>query len=248
MAEFFDENRWREVIKKPDWYVRLYPELQELRRRWEAETDPGKAAAIKKHVRGFFEAALQEGTIALAADGPDLDAQRKPVDTVIVHHTSSEPGYRLSYMNAVHMLNIYVPYFMNPTDETERQLRHAPLWSNHVRAGGRPVFYAYHWLMRMDGTFERLLEDDELGWHAANWDVNCRSIAICLDNDYEKKDPDEKILRALADFIREQYPDVDASRRIFGHSEVSGQLTICPGGNFVDGWKQDLHRYVNQSQ
>lgn len=233
MAECFDEDRWRQAIKEPDWYIKLYPELKELRERQE-----------KDEVRVFFEEALRAGEVALAEDGPDLDAERQPIDTLVIHHTSSQPGYRLSQMNAVQMLNVYVPYFNDPTDDREKDLKGQPLWSDHVR-DGRPVFYLYHWLMRMDGSFERLLEDDELGWHAANWEINRRSVAICLDNDYESEDPGEDVLQKLARFIGEHYPDVSAGR-IMGHKEVSGHKTVCPGGNFVTGWKQDLLRLVSE--
>jgi hypothetical protein len=238
MAEFFDAVRWQQIVTQPDWYMQLYPELKSLREQWEAEPDQARAEALKTEVRSFFEQGLLGNTVALAESGPDLDAERQPIDTIVIHHTGAEPGYRLSYMNAVQMLNVYVPYFINPTNEAEQELKGQPLWSSHVR-GGRPVFYLYHWLMRMDGSFESLLEDRELGWHAANWDVNRRSIGVCLDNDYEQSDPDPTLLRRLGQFIAEHYPQV-SRERIFGHTEVSRQPTICPGGNFQSRWKQQL--------
>jgi hypothetical protein len=197
-------------------------------------------------VRGFFEAALKDGSLALGNSGQNLDAQRQSVDTIVIHHTSDEPGYSLSRMNTVQMLNVYVPYFNNPTTPGEEKLKGQPLWSNHVR-DGQPVFYLYHWLMRMDGKAERLLEDDELGWHAANLEVNRRSVAICLDNDYEKQDPSPKILQNLARFIVEHYPQV-TPERIFGHSEVSKIDTVCPGTNFVGGWKGSLLKLIDQAK
>lgn len=245
MAESFDKTAWRTAIAKSDWYIKLYPELKSLRKQWEVDPENEHSKASKREARAFFEDALASNEVALADHGPNLDAERKPIDTIIVHHTSSKPGYRLSYMNAVQLLNIYVPYFNNPSESIpgEANLKGSSLWSNHVRTG-RPVFYAYHWLMRMDGSFERLLNDDELGWHAANWDINCRSIAICLDNDYNQRDPTLEILQKLAEFIREHYPKI-SSERIFGHSEVSHHPTTCPGKNFVNDWKQELLRYYS---
>ena len=243
MAQFFDEAAWQRIIRQPDWYVQLYPQLEALRRQWEIAPED-EANAIKRAVRGFFANALEEGTVALANDGPDLDRERLPIDTIVIHHTSAKPGYRLSYMNATQMLNIYVPYFMNPTNESEKNLKAKPLWSNHVR-DGRSVFYAYHWLMRMDGSFERLLDDNELGWHAANCDINRRSVALCLDNDYEKHDPSPEILDKLANFITQNYSDVPVDR-IIGHGEVSNHPTDCPGSNFVKGWKDELLRAIGQ--
>lgn len=240
--KYFDENNWQQAIKRPDWYIKLYPELRDLRQRWEDENNP-EAEELKQAVRGFFEAALENETLALGTSGPNLDAERQPADTIVIHHTSSSPGYRLPYMNAVQLLNVYVPNFNDSTTtEDEKRLKGQPLWSNHVR-NGRPVFYLYHWLMRMDGSFERLLDDDELGWHAANWDINCRSVAICLDNDYETSDPSEEILNALAKFINKNYSAIN-TERIFGHSEVSLKGTNCPGNNFKDGWKNNLLELV----
>lgn len=53
MADYFDAVRWREVIQRPDWYVRLGDEIAELRRR--AETDPD-GDAIKRAARQVFYA------------------------------------------------------------------------------------------------------------------------------------------------------------------------------------------------
>lgn len=238
MAEFFDEVRWNRIITKPDWYVQLGDELAALRRQWET-VDTDATHRMKHEVRSFFCAALQDGRLALGSSGEDLDAPRQPIDTVVVHHTSARPGYDLDYMGAVQLLNIYVPRYSQPGPHGQN-LKGQPIWSNHVR-NGKPVFYVYHWLLRMDGTAERLLQDNELGWHAANWDVNRRSVGICLDNDYEHADPSPETITQLGQFIAEHYPQV-APERIFGHGEVSNHPTACPGGGFVTGtgWKQQL--------
>ncbi len=248
MPEFFDKAKWLAAITQPDWYIALYPELKKMRALWEAEPGAARTAPMKEAVRSFFESALSDGTLALASTGPNLDVERQPIDTIVIHHTSAEPGYRLSRLNAVQMLNVYVPYFNNPSISIpgESRFKGAPLWSNHA-SGGRPVFYLYHWLLRMDGSLERLLNDDELGWHAANWDINCRSVAICLDNDYDRQDPSPELLQTLADFISELYPHVSAAR-IFGHVEVSRHVTSCPGTNFVDGWKSQLLSMIRDNQ
>jgi N-acetylmuramoyl-L-alanine amidase len=247
VAVFFNETKWRTAITKHDWYIVLYPELKEMRRSWEVEPETQRTVDMKFEVRNFFETALRDGSLALATSGPNLDKERKAIDTIVIHHTSAKPGYRLSHMNAVQLLNVYVPYFNNPSESIpgEKRLKGEPLWSNHVR-GGQPVFYLYHWLMRMDGSFERLLKDNELGWHAANWGINCRSVAICLDNDYDQRDPSPEVLQKLADFIRNKYPRISIDR-IFGHGEVSVKGTTCPGKDFAGGWKKQLLAMVQQS-
>jgi hypothetical protein len=245
-APTFDQSYWEDLIKKPTWYFD-YVQFRDKAVKALGE-DSEELKDLTKKLRNFFEASLLAGRVALASEGPNLDQERQPIDTIVIHHTSAEPGERISYINATQLLNIYAPYFTDPTDPKEKFLKGQPLWSNHLK-DDQPVFYGYHWLMRMNGNFERLLEDDQLGWHAANWDVNTRSIAICLDNDYEHQDPSEEILKKLAEFIAKNYSRVEA-KNIIGHKEAAkaaGKKTICPGGNFLDGWKNRLLEYAGQA-
>lgn len=93
------------------------------------------------------------------------------------------------------------------------------------------------------------MSDSEIGWHAGNWDINCRSIAIALDNDYEKGRPSELVLRAVAALIVSRYGHVPIAR-VFGHREVNAK-TSCPSELFLsepagNGWKDDLNRKLAQ--
>ena len=85
---------------------------------------------------------------------------------------------------------------------------------------------------------KRLLNDDEIGWHAGNWDTNCRSIAICLDNDYSKSEPTDLVLKSMTNLIKRKYPQIKA-RNIVGHCEINPK-TECPGGSFLKEWKPKL--------
>jgi hypothetical protein len=225
----FDSSYWRQRIDQPDWYMELIPYLKKTSK----ATTKAQFDEFTKEVRSFFEEQLLAGKVALSESGPNLDDARMPVDTIVIHHTSWRPGYRLSFMEAVQLLNIYARYYMNPTLREERGLRGQPIWSNHFK-DGRQTFLCYHWLMRMDGSFERLLPDEALGWHAGDWQVNRRSVAICLDNDYEGKDPAPEVLEKLAKHIKKHYPAISPSN-VIGHRECR-QGTICPGRNF-NKWK-----------
>lgn len=235
----FNKTGWTEVIKKPDWYFDFVKFINETKEKFGEDSE--QIANFNKAVRHFFEQTLLENKVALASNGPNLDVQRLPIDTVVIHHTSNQPGYRLSYMNAVHLLNIYAPYFANPTVREERELKGQAIWSNHLK-DGKQVFWAYHWFVRMDGTFERLLDDSQIGWHAGNWEINKRSVGICLDNDYDDKDPDVELLKKLAEHIKKNYPQVK-SDKIIGHREAR-EGTTCPGKNFLNGWKPLLLEYL----
>ncbi len=245
MAEFIDEERWDQEIRHPDWYLRLAGELRALRKRYESPDEP-ESEAIKTEVRKFFERKLLAHEVALAVRGDNLDAERKPVDTIVIHHTSAPPGYTLERMNAVHLLNLYAPYYANPGLEQEKHLRGKPIWSNHFDTNGKQVFYGYHWIIRMDGSAQRLLPDEAIGWHAGNWDINTRSVAMCLDNDYEGADPGSDIIEAVAGVIASHYPNVSYDR-ILGHKEVGRAPTICPGSGFETGWKGRLLEAVGRN-
>ena len=103
--------------------------------------------------------------------------------------------------------------------------------------------------MRTDGAMERLLNDDEIGWQAGDWGVNCRSVAIVLDNDYENSSPSTKELEVVASIIKENYSFVP-KENIIGHREVKrtarlSKYTVCPSNLFLSkdgerGWKEEL--------
>jgi hypothetical protein len=238
----FDPLYWGGVIQDPDWYLEFVPYMHEALKKM--KDDPQEASKFIKSVRYFFEQALEGNNLALASEGPNLDKERKPIDTIVIHHTSANPGYKLSYMNAVQLLNIYAPYYANPTIREERKIKGTHIWSGHF-LNGKPSFIGYHWLMRMDGTFERLLKDEELGWHAGNWEINKRSVGICLDNDYDQKDPNSEILQKLADHIKEHYGFVRKSQ-IIGHCEAR-EGTSCPGSGFKQEWKSKLLDIVSNA-
>lgn len=235
----FDENIWAKLIKQPLWYLDMAKFLKQAAKAM--ADDSTEYIELRQCIRKFFEQQLTAGNVALAIDGPNLDKDRLPIDTVVIHHTSAQPGYSLAYMESVQLLNIYAHHYANNKYKDERGLKTQAIWSGHFRAG-KQTFLAYHWLMRMDGSFERLLDDHQIGWQAGNWDINKRSIAICLDNDYENHDPTTEILQKLANHIKAHYPNVN-SARLIGHCEAR-RGTICPGTNFLDGWKSNLLSYT----
>lgn len=240
------ENLEKQLLSIPldraDWYLSYLNFIKNVSN--SLKSDSKEFDSLRKKARNFFKEQLKAGKVRLSNHGPNLDKDRKQVDTIVIHHTSSPPRYQLDYLNAVHLLNIYAPYFANPTDEREKSLKGQPIWSGHFK-NGQQVFWGYHWLVRMDGTFERLLEDKELGWHSGNWDINCRSVGICLDNDYEDQDPNDITLKLLAKHIAEHYSFVKP-QDIIGHCEVRAS-TICPGQHFLKHWKPKLLKYYKEA-
>jgi hypothetical protein len=233
--------RWEQLFKTPDWYLTIVPEIEDIRKDLAGKSEAEQDAA-KKELYDFFELHLKNDNIALEKNFPNTDKERKPIDTIIIHHTSNPPGMSKERLSGMELVRLYAPYFYEPKIEADKWIKGRPIYSGHVR-DGRQVFWPYHWFVRKNGDIERLLEDSEIGWQAGNWDINCRSVAICFDNDYENSKPSDVELKAAANIIKEHYPAV-SEERIFGHREINTKTT-CPSNLFLPaddrrGWKEDL--------
>jgi hypothetical protein len=241
------EQHWKGTFLSPIWYLSVVPKLHQLIKNVRRESKVVQDE-FKTSLYDFFESQLSRGNIPLGRGSGDFDVNRKEIDTVVIHHTSNSSGLSLSRLSAIELVRLYAPYFANPTAEEDRHLKGQPIYSGHVR-NGRQVFWPYHWIVRNDGRPERLLRDNEIGWHAGDWNVNCRSIAIALDNDYEYGRPDEEQLWAIARIVVDHYRNV-SHRRVLGHREVNSK-TICPSKFFLDGngkgWKSDLLLLLRES-
>jgi hypothetical protein len=186
MGDYVDDAAWLTAVQRPDWYLQLRPQYEELLAR-ARRSDRATAKRIADEVYSFFERALADQRICVDGQPPDWDAERRAIDTAVVHHTALPPGISWERLDAIHLTRVYARYYAEP-DLGEAWVRGLPITSGHIR-DGRQVFYAYHWLVRSDGDLERLLGDEETGWHAGNWDVNCRSVGICIDDDLADKRP-----------------------------------------------------------
>jgi len=235
---------WSRQFASPTWYLTIVPEIQtwiEQLRKEPVEVQQ----QCKKELYDFFERQLVEETITLGHDSNWFDADRKPIDMIVIHHTSNPPGMTQDRLSAIELIRLYAPYFAHPTSKEDAHLRGQPIFSGHERRG-KQVLWPYHWIIRTDGRAERLLDDRETGWHAGDWNVNCRSVAIALDNDYEWSRPSDVELRSVAKLISSRYSSVPWAR-VVGHREVNSK-TACPSNLFLGGvgggWKNDLAGYV----
>jgi hypothetical protein len=222
----------------PTWYLTVVPETEAFNRAIKNES-PEVKSACRTLLYDYFEAHLMRGDIALSRKPKDADSERQPIDTVVIHHTSSSPGLSPDRLSAIELIRLYAPYFAAKKDQFPNG---QPIYSGHLR-DGKQVFWPYHWIVRSDGSAEQLLRDSEIGWHAGNWDINCRSVAIVLDNDYEHTSPSIVELQGVATLIRQHYEPIPLTR-IVGHREVNSKTT-CPSELFMDesdwrGWKSTL--------
>lgn len=237
MTEYIDEDFWREALSQPTWYLLLKDDFYRLEQLTKEEKDYNKRKLIKDKAYSLVEEAVLNGSIKMGESGDNLDAERRPIDTVVIHHTNNQPGMTLERLNAMQLLRIYGNYFANPTSPKEKHLQGQPVWSGHFYKS-KQVFWGYHWFIREDGTSEHILDDSYIGWHAGNWDVNTRSVAICIDDDLSDKEPSDTVLESIADTIRKHYPTVNKVK-ILGHSDVN-ESTECPGHLWSEVWQQKL--------
>lgn len=235
--DIFNLKEWSEKIKQPTWYFDIPQLMKGMQELW--KQDQGEYTKTKEQVYSFFEEALGSGEIALGDRGKNFDEERLPIDTVVIHHTHNKPGITPERLSAMTLLRLYATYYANPTYENDLEIKGKPIYSGHVRDGSQ-VFYPYHWIVRADGSVEQLLNDNEIGWHAGNWNTNRRSVAIVLDNNYEDAEPSEQELEAITDIVRKHYPQISRDQ-ILGHREVNTKTT-CPSNFFLGegGWKEKL--------
>lgn len=219
----FDKSKWDSAVLEPDWYRVIYPEFEAILGKYEGG-DIVVRKAVRDAVYGHFEQLLNKGVVVLGKTGKNWDEERKPIDTIVIHHTKGEEGMSWQRLDAMHLLRLYAKSYLNPS--TEKEIQGTPVYSNHFR-GDRQVFYAYHWLVRTDGRGERLLNDNEIGWQAGNWDINCRSVGICLDGDFEHVNPPKMMIEGVKELVHRNYPNIDPER-IIPHKKANPNTT-CPG-------------------
>ena len=242
------KTQWSPLLSEPGWYLTVIPQILAFTKSLQAESSSTRSAC-KESLYDFFEQHLKVDDLCLGDGSGQFDRERKPIDTVVIHHTSQPPGLSAGRLSAIELMRLYGPYFATPP-EAEMKLRGQPIFSGHQRRG-KQVFWPYHWIVRSNGRPERLLSDGEVGWHAGNWDINCRSVGIALDSDYETSRPTEVVLRAVAGLIAIHYGGVPVAQ-VLGHSEVNLK-TVCPSKLFLttssgDGWKKALIRHVLDHQ
>ena len=230
----FQRAYWEEKLLYPDWYVRLEDELQQLF--FPVVHHNPQLKAFRNQVYELIAELVLARKLPLAHDGPNLDLHRQPLQTIVIHHTEEMPEMSLGKLSAIGLVRQYAYQYL--TDNVlGHRVKGQPIWSGHFRAGAM-VFFAYHWLVRPDGTTERLLEDAYIGWHAGNWEVNTKSIGIALSGNYEDTAPPLTQIAAVAHLIKEQYSHIP-KENVLGHREVKEGIT-CPGVYFLTDWKETL--------
>jgi hypothetical protein len=240
-----DFKRLEGEMQNPLWYLYWAPQMKELNAL--KETAEADYEVLKEEVYDFFEGMLKTGRVALGSEVGLWDDERKAVDTAVIHHTSNALSLSLERLSAIELARIYSSTYASPPKGDEAKMVGKSISSGHVydlydKRKPAQVFWSYHYLIREDGFDVPMLSPREVGWHAGNWEMNCRSIGICFDGDYEHSRPNDRMLLSAAKLIsRHKIPRTGVK----GHCEVRIGRTICPSRLFLSeegrrGWKEDL--------
>lgn len=234
--EHINPEEYKKIFTSIDWY--LNPILQEfisyyggyINKDDKSQEWIGKQKEITKLYLELFE----QNKIALGEQGENFDIQRKPIDTFVIHHSGSS-SKSLIEIDALHLVRLYVPVYKRKSEPWYGK----PIWSGHFNKNGRQTFISYHWIVSNGGKSEQILNDEYIGWHAGNWDINCSSVGICLNGNFAKEQPTDDMIQSVEKVIQDytfQYPNI----KIFGHKEtkISGS-TECPGLWF-DKWRKNF--------
>ncbi len=156
-------------------------------------------------------------------------------DTIFIHHTGLPSGATWQQLSAIQLKNIYEKRYAS--GDLDPYVKGLKPWSGHFRYDDKgklvEVFYAYHWIVRQDGTVEELLPVNQVGWHAANWDENMRSLAIVLDGDFSKENPPNVMLEAVAKLMADTAKKFPL-KRLKAHRDT--KATECPGDWYFKRW------------
>jgi N-acetylmuramoyl-L-alanine amidase len=147
----------------------------------------------------------------LPSKGSNGKMDPKKIDTLVVHHDAAIVS---GPYNTMKRIKIEADY--------------------HVKQGWKHL--SYHYVIDNVGDVYQCLQDTEIGYHAGNYVVNKKSIAVCLHGNFEKQNPTPKQLAALERFVNwitTERPDLPIllKKSVKGHREVRLKGTACPGSN-----------------
>jgi len=225
-----DPYGYLEMFQEPDWYLKLGGILSEYFFTYKGEKKSKEWLKKREEIVKMVDELLRANLVALGNSGKDWDKERKDIECAIIHHTSTSPKASLGYLNALTLIRLYAKSYSSPESSEYGKA----IWSNHVR-DEKQTFIPYHYLIKRDGTFERALDDNWIGWHAGEWEMNTKSIGICFVDDLEDGKPSENAMKTAINIIKKYHISKD---NVLGHREVKNSTT-CPGKSFFN-WKYEL--------
>jgi len=120
---------------------------------------------------------------------------------------------------------------------TDRDTTHfQTIKNNHIGIGWGDIGY-HKWIAGVadgDGLLIQGRPENKIGAHCPDNKMNYRSIGICLCGDFQTQQPTTAQLATLQTLLDDICKSKGIPReRVFGHGEVPGTATNCPGLNLL---------------
>ncbi|MFA6982025.1 MAG: peptidoglycan recognition family protein [Patescibacteria group bacterium] len=184
----------------------------------------------KHHIKEL----LKTTDFVIGETGYNWDQWRLPIECVVIHHTSSSPTISLNELNILG-LRLYINQYLKDEDVKGQPLYSGHYWYGKSQLKENMCFVSYHYLVRPSGRITQLVDDKAYLWHAANLDINRRSIAIALTGKYIDREPTDEAINSVKYVLnKHNIPE----NKVYGHCEVAD--TLCPGNTFINGWKNRI--------
>lgn len=233
--KYLKSKNYLKIFSEPDWYLKLKPQLKEYFYDYKGDKKEKTKKWLEKReeFKKLVADLLKRNKIALGKTGKNFDQERLPIDTAVIHHSSTPAKESIWVIETLGLIRLYAFEY----SQKENSFYGQPIWSGHFYRD-RQTFVAYHYLIKNDGSFIKTLKDNYIGWHCGNWKYNRKSLAICFIGDLKNEKPTQKALKTAAKIIK-NYP----IKKILGHHEIN-KKTDCPGDLFLgnDGWKLTLEK------
>lgn len=142
---------------------------------------------------------------------------------VIIHHTV---GWTLASINKSHKLRFY-----------DNQKNKQPIWKVNWKITDFP-YIAYHYIVTRNWDIYQNRWHDQIWYHASNWYVNNRSIAISFDWNYENQELTVVQKEALQKILNKIKNEYKKEIKVYGHRDVWNDYTACP-------WK-NIYKLMNE--
>lgn len=161
----------------------------------------------------------------------------RKISRIVVHHTAESEGITLEMLSRIGYWRLYARHPWKKFEPIGTPRYDSGHW-REINDKRKLVFYAYHWIIHPDGNAERLLVNDEVGFHAGGQAINESSVGVCFDGNFSEKEPSAAAIataKRLIAWYRGHYPIV----RVLAHCDVRNK-TKCPGLRFRNGLLKQL--------
>lgn len=130
----------------------------------------------------------------------------------------------------VHHEGVKTPFFYDTVKRIQLDAAY------HVSKGWGHI--SYHYMIDNVGDIYKCVPETEVCYHAGDLTINKKSIAICVQGNYDVQVPNllqKRALTEFCDYIFNRRPDLPKLVRngLKTHQEVRLNGTACPGKNLI---------------